>query len=502
MAIGEVGEFGSLALGNNPGDPSDRARLLYGGTRQLTTDGALRLDQENSNNGSLTPGLSFGSNSEGVASKRTAGGNQNGLDFYTNSTLRLSITNAGNIGIGTAALPTAKLEVSGDLKLQQGVAVNEFSSDANLADNSDLAIPTEKAVKAYIGTQITQVNAVLATKAVLNGSASQDFQTKNLTVVGNLEVTGINPATPILAKLQVAGMVGNTVGLFGSDRQGISLVANWPSIGFNAYFNNGWKSITPGWTGNIYLNQDAGGISFQLGQRSTAANAVISFVDRFYVGADGAVSIPGRLNFGAQTRQMINLWKEEYGIGVQSGTTYFRSAANFCWFVGGVHNDTRDNPGSGRRLMALNESGDLILSARTNPTGSPNASLCRALVDAGNTLSINHGNDYSNGVNITNGRFVSSQDLKQDIVNLSTQEATQALQDLRPVKFSYKTDRQRHHHAGFIAEEVPDLLAAQDRKSIGALDVVAVLTKVVQEQQATIATLTERLNVLEAKRQV
>jgi Chaperone of endosialidase len=197
---------------------------------------------------------------------------------------------------------------------------------------------------------------------------------------------------------------------------------------------------------------------------------------------------------------MINLWGEIYGIGVQDWTQYFRSDENFAWYKDGTHNNALFNPGNGGiRLMALNGAGDLILSARTNPTGNPAGSQCRAMVDGGNVLVLNWDNDYPNGVNITNGRFVSSRDLKQDIVNLSTEEATQTLKDLSPVKFSYKTDFQKHRHVGFIAEEVPDLLAAWDRKSIGALDVVAVLTKVVQEQQSTVATLTKRLNALEAK---
>lgn len=148
--------------------------------------------------------------------------------------------------------------------------------------------------------------------------------------------------------------------------------------------------------------------------------------------------------------------------------------------------------------MALNESGDLILSARTNPQGLASGSACRALVDGANRLIINFGNDYSQGVEITNGRFVSSRQLKENIADLSTEEAAVALNDLNPVKFSYKTDSQNNLHLGFIAEDVPELLASPDRKSVGPLDVVAVLTKVVQQQQKTILELMEKVKVLEA----
>jgi len=64
----------------------------------------IRLDDMESNSGTMVGGmLRFGSNStgEGIGSKRTEGGNQWGLDFYTGNTVRMSITNTGRLGIGT-----------------------------------------------------------------------------------------------------------------------------------------------------------------------------------------------------------------------------------------------------------------------------------------------------------------------------------------------------------------------------------------------------------------
>jgi hypothetical protein len=37
---------------------------------------------------------------------------------------------------------------------------------------------------------------------------------------------------------------------------------------------------------------------------------------------------------------------------------------------------------------------------------------------------------------------------------------------------------------GFIAEDVPDLVSTKDRKGLSPMDIVAVLTKVVQELKA------------------
>jgi hypothetical protein len=42
------------------------------------------------------------------------------------------------------------------------------------------------------------------------------------------------------------------------------------------------------------------------------------------------------------------------------------------------------------------------------------------------------------------------------------------------------------NHVGFIAEDVPGLLATTDRKGLRSMDIVTVLTKVVQEQQGII----------------
>ena len=101
------------------------------GVAQVNINNGLVVDRASLNNGSFsntdatTTGnaLTFGYTSgEGIASNRanaTAGTNQYGLDFYTNFTRRVSISQAGNMGIGTAN-PGDKLEVSGNILLSAG----------------------------------------------------------------------------------------------------------------------------------------------------------------------------------------------------------------------------------------------------------------------------------------------------------------------------------------------------------------------------------------------
>ncbi len=93
----------------------------------------------------------------------------------------------------------------------------------------------------------------------------------------------------------------------------------------------------------------------------------------------------------------------------------------------------------------------------------------------------------------------SSRELKENINNLTTEEAIETLEELNPIKFNYKADDQKETHLGFIAEEVPELVASQDRKELSPMDIVAVLTKVVKEQQNMISVLMNEVKSLHQK---
>lgn len=118
--------------------------------------------------------------------------------------------------------------------------------------------------------------------------------------------------------------------------------------------------------------------------------------------------------------------------------------------------------------------------------------------------SVNSANaiEHSNGARLTTGGVwtdASSRQLKDNIVNISTEIAFKALQNLNPVTFNYKNDPEESY-AGFIAEDVPEVVATNDRKGLAPMDIVAVLTKVVQQQNETIEKLTERVSELEKKK--
>jgi len=110
--------------------------------QSLSVNGALNVDQANANKGFLNPGITFGSYSgEGIASNRTDNGdNYVGLDFYTWSQKRMSITLGGNVGIGTTN-PQAKLDVVGRIRISDssGNAVLEMGEGLDYAEGFDVS---------------------------------------------------------------------------------------------------------------------------------------------------------------------------------------------------------------------------------------------------------------------------------------------------------------------------------------------------------------------------
>jgi hypothetical protein len=108
-------------------------------------------------------------------------------------------------------------------------------------------------------------------------------------------------------------------------------------------------------------------------------------------------------------------------------------------------------------------------------------------------LHVNASLEFASGAMITTGgSFIqaSRRALKEEIAPLSLEDAVSAVNALDPVTFKYKANGE--FHIGFIAEDVPALLAGNltaaesERKGLSALDFVAALVKVVQSHEQEI----------------
>ncbi len=108
---------------------------------------------------------------------------------------------------------------------------------------------------------------------------------------------------------------------------------------------------------------------------------------------------------------------------------------------------------------------------------------------------------HSSGAVLTAGgtwQNASSRSAKHDIQELDVADARAALAGLAPVRFRYNADP-GDELLGFIAEDVPELVATSDHKTLSPMDIVAVLTKMVQEQERTIDDLSATVQDLKAK---
>jgi hypothetical protein len=104
----------------NSSGPNRFEVLSAGGMNFYHGPNGVNIDQLNGNIGDVNYSLRFGVGSgEAIGSKRNAGGNQYGLDFYTSFANRMSIANNGYVGINTTS-PQQQLDVNGQFLVVDG----------------------------------------------------------------------------------------------------------------------------------------------------------------------------------------------------------------------------------------------------------------------------------------------------------------------------------------------------------------------------------------------
>ncbi|HEX3582904.1 MAG TPA: tail fiber domain-containing protein [Thermoanaerobaculia bacterium] len=180
--------------------------------------------------------------------------------------------------------------------------------------------------------------------------------------------------------------------------------------------------------------------------------------------------------------------KQNFSATGFAGTEYLDNAGNVDLFFG------IDNAGNNVRLNAMNSNPIIVYFDGSEKFRFTSTGLGIGAVPS-NPI------QHSSGAILTAGgvwQNASSRALKEDIRDLDADAAMAAFRKLEPVTYNYKVDP-KEHHVGFIAEDVPDLVAAKDHKSLSPLDIVALLTKVVQQQQQTIDELSAKVSAMEKK---
>lgn len=221
---------------------------------------------------------------------------------------------------------------------------------------------------------------------------------------------------------------------------------------------------------NQFLVRAAGGMA--INTNTPAASTSLTVAGN--TSLQGNTDTTGNVNFGSVTRQMLNLFSNSYGIGIQAARMYFRAAGTggFSWFEGGVHSNTTDDPGAGGTLrMRLTAAGQLQTTTGTIST-------------------------------------LSDARLKSDVNNYSG--ALDQIAALRPVHYRYSDAgkapfQPEGTHLGFIAQEVQQVFpewVSQDESGYLMLSMrgfEAVAVRGMQELQAENASLRARLDAIEAR---
>jgi len=164
----EGGELQLAGAGSNPMWIMDafnsRFRVVSSGAEKLTVlqngnigVGTSTPNQKMQVNGGdgISIGFGDGNTFEGIGSKRSASGNQWGLDFYTGGSSKMSITNNGKVGIGIndpAKMPgTYRLYVAdGILTEKVRVSLKNTSDWADYVFADDYKLRDLKEVEAFV----------------------------------------------------------------------------------------------------------------------------------------------------------------------------------------------------------------------------------------------------------------------------------------------------------------------------------------------------------------
>jgi hypothetical protein len=212
----------------------------------------------------------------------------------------------------------------------------------------------------------------------------------------------------------------------------------------------------------------------------------------------GGSRLPFRIRPGAPTSSLDINASGQVGFGTASPTSIIHMNS------GGATDNVLATFQNGTRTwsMGINGASDIFRITDNTLSAARFVITNQGNIALGGLTATSNAIEHFNGAKLTAGGVwtnASSRALKMNIRSLSASEAFKTLEKLNPVQFEYKA-QPGEKYVGFISEDVPALVASSDRKSLSPMDMVAVLTKVLQEQQKTIAKLQEKVSRLEKRK--
>ncbi len=436
-----------------------------------------------------------------------------GFEVRTNGDIpRFKIYSSGNVGIGTTSSPGQKLEVAGALKLSTNSTVNNDQSGAYFWNQENVG-PTIAGGKFEVRTGGNTV------RFRIDGTGNVGIGTTEPAT--KLHVVGNGSAVPALTGgTQSAGHIARLRGTTtGSTANPVLDIGSGGDKGF-------WlQSTDPADLTKHYpllLNPNGGDIG--IGTNLSIGGSL---------GIGGFVSISGDVGIGTSApRSSLHIRKDnQSGLGptltLMNGLGQGGAKVHIDLYT---YWDSVHKLPSGRIICEDNAAGSGHLIFQTlDPFADPKKMVERMKIDAASgDVKISGKISCGGKIGIYSPhfkRYISargagtqavtteadqlkyqeeftlemscSREFKENISDLTALEAMTTLQNLTPVKYDYKGEKAFRQNLGFIAEDMPDNVASEDRKSISPFEVVPILTRVAKEQQRVIAELQDTVRTLQ-----
>jgi hypothetical protein len=380
-----------------------------------------------------------------LQSSLTGTGSYLPMTFYTGGSERMRVDTSGNVGIGTSS-PTVKLDVRGNAS---------FSGNATARQTADF---TNTGAQLYVGAESSAGGAVFTGSSAYAGIIGTNTNTPlQLGTNGTIKTTIDSSGNLGLGNTPSAWGVGGKAIEIGPSATGfLSNDSNNTNLGSNAYYNAGWKYQTSSVGASRYA-QTSGGHIWYTAPSGTAGNA-ITFTQAMTLDASGNLLV---------------------------GTT---SA------ISGTYTPSVQIVGNASPLVMRSSGATAGYWWRTGP-------------DTSNSYVVSNHN--GTGVYVTNGATswsgYSDERLK-DIIEPIT-DATSKVSTLRAVIGKFKTDEEGIRRSFLIAQDVqavlPEAVSIADQENgylgLAYTDVIPLLVKAIQEQQAIIEQLKADVAALKGK---
>ena len=269
---------------------------------------------------------------------------------------------------------------------------------------------------------------------------------------------------------------GNYVTLAGGSNNNTRTTATTISGGYNNVISNSYSAITGG-----HSNTVSASYSNILGGLNNTLSGPYALIPggANNTNAGGYTLAAGRYMNLSSTGDLTFLWGYS-----ASAISAINTANTFLIYSGRM--GIRDLAPSAALEINGNNSTDDFLNLTSTAVAT---SGDRLTIKNNGRIGINQTNPqyilhFGNGAYVDSaGNFMpaSSREYKEDIADLSLSQALHTVQELNPVRYNYKIERDQEY-IGFIAEDIPELVAEQGREGLASMDIVAVLTKVVAHQ--------------------